>query len=281
MPHSKFNAESFLQNFHMQKKEAAVSVYETIDSTNTEALRRLTACTSYEQIKKHDREIFVAAMQTKGRGRTGRTFYSPDSTGIYFSFITVSSERQSRQELLTVRSAVGVCRAIDKCFGTDCKIKWVNDIYLNSRKVCGILAEGFSLPDAECIQATVVGIGINISMDSSYAKENNLSNAGGIVDAADRDMRLTLAAKCIEEIFCILDSDENVMDEYKSRSMLMGKAVTVSPIASAYAAGCTPQSYEAVAVRIEDDASLTVRLPNGRLKSLSSGEVTLHNTLLF
>ena len=135
--------------------------------------------------------------------------------------------------------------------------------------------EGYVNPQSEKVEAVVVGIGINISMDTSDAPEEfELSGAGGIVPygTAPLVMRELLAKDCINRIYKILDDDEDVMDEYRKRSVILGKTVTVHPLALEKS---EEQSYQAVAVDIADDASLIVQLGDGSQKLLHSGEVSL------
>lgn len=244
-------------------------VVESIDSTNAELLRRLS---SGENLHKTS---IIAFEQTAGRGRTGRKFYSPKNTGVYFSFVYVPEQRLVDPALITASAAVGVCRSIGSLFNVNSGIKWVNDIYVNGKKVCGILVEGYVNPKTEKLESVVVGIGINISMDTSdLPQEYNLSNAGGIVPygTAPLVMRELLAKECISRIYKILDDDENIMDEYRKRSIILGKDVTVRPLAL----DCeNAPSYPARAVDITDDASLIVQLEDGSQKLLHSGEVTL------
>lgn len=126
-----------------------IFIYDLIDSTNTESKRRISQkgflltdegrfSTDGESIHK---TLIAASEQTAGHGRLGRNFYSPSKTGIYFSFIYIPENSQDDFDpsRFTVTAAVSVCRAIDKLFGEKAKIKWVNDIYLNDKKICGIL----------------------------------------------------------------------------------------------------------------------------------------------
>lgn len=244
-------------------------IVETIDSTNAELLRRLS------KGEKLHKTALIAYEQTAGRGRTGRRFYSPKNTGVYFSFVYEPRKELVDPALITARAAVGVCRAIGSQFNVTSGIKWVNDIYVNGKKVCGILVEGYVNPQSEKVEAVVVGIGINISMDTSDAPEEfELSGAGGIVPygTAPLVMRELLAKDCINRIYKILDDDEDVMDEYRKRSVILGKTVTVHPLALEKS---EEQSYQAVAVDIADDASLIVQLGDGSQKLLHSGEVSL------
>ena len=112
---------------------------KTIDSTNAEALRRLAAA---QNVRALDQTVIAADEQTAGRGRLKRAFYSPAKTGIYFTAIYAPAEPIDDPARLTACAAVAVCRSLKEFFNVDAKIKWVNDVYVNGKKVCGILAEG-------------------------------------------------------------------------------------------------------------------------------------------
>ena len=130
----------------------------TIDSTNAEALRLLSAA---QNVRDLDQTVIAADQQSAGRGRLKRAFYSPAKTGVYFTAIYAPSAPIEDPALLTACAAVAVCRSLKEFFNADAKIKWVNDIYLNNKKVCGILAEGHLGSDGK-IRAAAIGIGINI-----------------------------------------------------------------------------------------------------------------------
>ncbi|MBQ5384133.1 MAG: hypothetical protein IIU46_06735, partial [Treponema sp.] len=139
-------------------------------------------------------------------------------------------------------------------------------------KVSGILAEGFS-GQSGFVQAVVIGIGINIVMESCDA---DIGKAGGIISAdaleySPSTYRSKLLAACMKELFFILDTNQDFIDEYREKSFLKNKIVKVSPLA-----GNESGSYEAKVLDITDSACLLVQMADGTKKELSSGEVTLH-----
>ena len=127
-----------------------VSVLRTVDSTNTEARRRILSGESLPQ-------AILAEEQTAGRGRMGRSFYSPAGTGIYLSLCFEASG--SEILFLTTAAAVAVHRAIREVTGIVTDIKWVNDLYFRGRKVSGILAESFSVEEKRYV---IRGVGVNL-----------------------------------------------------------------------------------------------------------------------
>lgn len=243
--------------------------YETIDSTNTQAKRLLTE-TSAALLNK---TVLIAAEQTAGRGRLGRSFYSPKQTGIYFSII-YSPENGINPATITAQTAVGVSRAIKNVFGVETQIKWVNDIYLNNHKICGILTEGTANFETGKIEAAIIGVGINISINDQMPEEIK-NTAGAIYSQTENYKRSELAAESINQILSILDgtaSDKKTaIEEYKERSLLIGKEITVTPVIDV-----SQGQYKCVVTGISDDAKLIVQLSDGTTRQLDSGEVTLH-----
>ncbi|MBO4386367.1 MAG: biotin--[acetyl-CoA-carboxylase] ligase [Treponema sp.] len=292
-----FTANEFWKDFTSLNDSSAllsrdkVFLYDTIGSTNTELLKKLNEeiyscgksllCESgndsslASQLTKEGRSfhktLLAAAEQTAGRGRIGRKFYSPAKSGIYFSFAYVQPGGIKNPSMYTITSVVGVCRAIKKLFGIQCSIKWVNDIYLGQKKICGILTEGITNPKSGTVECAVVGIGINILSDENLPDELK-DKAGAILDGkkAASASRTKLLAACMNEILKSLDSNENIMEEYKSLSMLTGRTVKVIPTI-----GNESSSYTAKVLGITDDASLIVQKEDGSQAQLNSGEVSL------
>lgn len=259
--------------------------FDIIDSTNSEAKRRLGAVPP-EEYRLFHKTVLVAGEQTAGRGRLGRKFYSPGGTGLYFSLVYAAGSVSDPGKITAV-AAVAVCRAIKSVFNVDAGIKWVNDIFVSGKKVCGILTEGIVNPLSGAVEAAVIGIGINIYFSSKMPEELSL-RAGGICGSSlsgagdenadggkNAEMKDRLLCRIIENLVEILDGrDEeffSAMEEYKARSTLIGKTVTVSPVIDS-----RERQYDAVVTGITDDAQLVVRTSDGREKTLSSGEVTLH-----
>ncbi|MCR5762876.1 MAG: biotin--[acetyl-CoA-carboxylase] ligase [Treponema sp.] len=271
-----FDAQSFWDFFSRYEsacplKKELVSIYDVIDSTNTELMRRVQAA-GYDNLKTMHRMLVASAAQTAGKGRVGRSFYSPEKSGIYFSFLYAPEECITDPARYTVASVVGVCRAIEALYDVETQIKWVNDIYVRGKKVCGILTEGVFNPVTSVIDAVIVGIGINIVTDGSMPEELQ-QKAGGIVSAGNAlpVSRAELLARVIYEIYNILDNKLDYMSDYRRRFMHAGKMLTVSPLI-----GDDKSCYDAVALGISDDAGLIVRLEDGSEKILHSGEVSLH-----
>ena len=147
-----------------------IQVFEEIDSTNSYAKRLLSEAGNLrdgegnltEAGKNLSNSICIAEKQTAGRGRLGRTFYSPEKNGVYISMIYAPRGGIKNPALVTALAALAVKRAINKLYNLNVQIKWINDIFYNGRKLCGILAEGITNFESGLIEAAVVGIGLNV-----------------------------------------------------------------------------------------------------------------------
>ncbi len=245
-----------------------IHYFDEIDSTNT-YLKTL----AHEDIDK--RCIVVSAKQLKGRGRRGRIFESPNG-GIYFSLLINSDDNNDNNLLITSIASVAISRAIEKVCKVDTKIKWVNDIYIEDKKVCGILTEGIIDMEVGKIKSMIVGIGINFSTPmEEFPKELQ-----DIVTSIYRDEdsipkhinRNLLVKEIVEEIYNIWEylPNKDFLDEYRSKSNVIGNKVTL------YNKDNTIDL--AIAKSINDKAHLIVELENGEIKEIGTGEVTLRVT---
>lgn len=137
------------------KKDLIIEVYDSIDSTNNEAKRRLGSGDSGNL-------LIVADRQTAGRGRMGHSFYSPEHTGIYMTLSIELAKPLFHPERITLAAAVAVVRAVEPFLSDRLRLKWVNDIFYREKKVCGILSEGITDLETGLIQHAIVGIGLNV-----------------------------------------------------------------------------------------------------------------------
>ena len=150
------------------KYDIEVLYLESVDSTNKEAMRR-----ALDEPTKT--ALIVSNNQTQGKGRLGRSFYSPPDTGIYMSFLFRPKFDVSKSVIVTAAAATAVCRSIEKVTGIKCSIKWVNDIYSRGQKVSGILTEAVSGFETGAIEYLIVGIGINCTT-VNFPKEANVAH---------------------------------------------------------------------------------------------------------
>ena len=134
---------------------------ETVDSTNNYAKKIFDSLET-------EKTVIIANEQTNGRGRQGRSFHSPKDNGIYMSIVLKKECKLEALNMLTVISAVAVSKAIYNITKLNNEIKWVNDIYINLKKVCGILAESVNIKSNGLTDGVIVGIGINIKTTDDF-----------------------------------------------------------------------------------------------------------------
>lgn len=248
------------------KNKLPVKVWRTLDSTNNTARELAT-----EQSEKSD-ALIVAAAQTAGKGRMGRSFYSPEGCGLYVTLLVHPECDAAESVKLTCAAAVAAARAIDYLTGgQEARIKWVNDIYLRGKKVAGILTEGQLSIESGQLEYAVVGVGFNlIAPDGGYPEEIRQSAGAVFEDSASMpfDVYNRLAAQFANEYYRIYPglNPETFLDEYRARSFIIGRTVTVFR---------GNDSWEAEVAAINDDFSLSVRSADGKIERLSSGEVSL------
>ena len=241
---------------------ADLSVYarEETESTNKDAREHYEATGEGQA-------LFIADGQTAGRGRLGRSFASTRGAGIYMSLLLSPRARLAELVSMTAYVAVAVCRAIERQTGLTADIKWVNDIYYKGKKLGGILTEGVLADDGVSAKYVVVGIGLNV-LCTNFPEEirgiaTTLEDATG-----ERYDRYALAGEIAAEILSSLDrfDAEEIVMEYRRRSCLVGKDVTV------HKAG---DSYPAKVLGIEEDMSLRILLEDGSEERLATGEVSV------
>lgn len=264
----------YFQNNYPDFKDSKIECFKEIDSTNSYAKRLLSEAgnlyssdgTLTEAGKTLKNSVYVAESQTAGRGRMGRSFVSPSGSGIYLSVIYAPQNGITNPALLTAFTAVAVKRAIFKICGIEAKIKWINDLFYNNKKICGILAEGITNFETGIIEAAVIGIGINITDNPDVFPDDVKKIAGSI---GKKVSRCELAAAVSGEVLSIFDEKQSdVIREYKNASFLIGENVFVHPIIFTEAG-----IYKARAIDIDENAGLVVQKEDGTIITLRSGEV--------
>lgn len=236
--------------------------FETIDSTNT-AVKKLADTGAAEGL------IIISAEQTKGKGRRGRSFYSPQSTGLYMSLLLRPTISPEKSLYITSAAAVAVAETLENISGETAGIKWVNDIYMRGRKVCGILAEAGI--KAGRVDYVVLGIGVNLLPPEGGFPEEIRDVAGAAYTAGDAEEFRARTAAGIADRFVAFYRElekKNFITEYRRRSILSGQRVNVYRII-----GGEPES--AAVLGVDDDFGLVVRYDDGRKETLGSGEVTI------
>lgn len=239
-----------------------VEVHKKLGSTNTAVKERAVA-------GEKEGKVIVAETQTGGKGRLGRSFYSPAGSGVYFSLLLRPNLGAQDAVLITTAAATAAAQAIECVTGVEASVKWVNDIYCRGKKVCGILTEGSFDMESGGLEYAVLGIGINVTPPENGFPEE-LADAGSVLDgpAQDGDVRSRLIAETLKRFWSFYQnlSDKTFLVNYRERSFVIGRDVDVL-------AGGTVRRARALA--IDDDCRLLVRYEIGKIEALSSGEVSV------
>lgn len=233
-----------------------IDYFDTIDSTN-------------QWMKNHDYQqgdIVIADYQNHGKGRNGRSFYSPKQKGIYLSLMLKPQLSLYDSLKITACCAVAVVKAIQKNYPLFPEIKWVNDIIVNDKKVSGILCEATLEMNTIQIENMVVGVGINVH---SYSMPDELKDIAGCLED-ECDVFVKREKIIIDFLNAFYDDYQQIsslsfLDTYRQHSYVLHKDIMVYE---------NNQSYPAYVSSINDDASLTI-IVNGQQKTLQSGEISI------
>ncbi len=242
----------------LHTKGLTLEVFDQVDSTN-----RLAK--DYGERGAEEGTVIIANSQTAGRGRFGRTFSSPAGTGLYMSVVLRPSLSAEKALSITTAAAVAVCRAIERVSDRTAQIKWVNDIYCDGKKVCGILTEAAFNGDQ--MRYAVLGVGINVNAPvGGFSRD--IADIAAAVFEKEQGNREELAAAVLDAFFeeyAVL-SEECYVTEYRERSCLVDTPIVVrSPLGD----------RDALALGVDERCRLLVRYADGREEALASGDVSI------
>ena len=243
-------------------RELPITVVEETQSTNT-ALRALAEAGAPEGT------VYIAQSQTGGRGRMGRSFFSPTGTGLYLSLLLrPTTWEPARAAQLTAAAAAAMCEAIREVTGKEPGIKWVNDLLLDGKKVCGILTEASFSMESGVLEYAVLGLGVNVyPPEGGFPKELG-EIAGAVLDTPGEDVRNRLAGEFLNRFLAgyAHPEDRSFLDTYRRRSVAVGRDITV------LSGG---HERRAFAFGVDDDCRLLVRYDDGTEQALSYGEIRI------
>ncbi|MCR4844629.1 MAG: biotin--[acetyl-CoA-carboxylase] ligase [Bacteroidales bacterium] len=230
--------------------------YETIDSTNTEALRRLDGIPSGT--------VLAARSQTAGRGQRGNTWFTEPGKNLTFSVVLKDLGLKASDSIrLNALTSVAVASLLEH-YGVHPVIKWPNDIYVSGRKICGMLIE--NTLDGAMLGASVVGIGININQ----REFPQLANATSLALCTGKDEALEEVLAVFLEIFegmlSRLDSPE-LWERYASRLYRLGKTARYYDI-------LRKEEFEGVIQGVEPDGRLCILDAGGERRHYRFKEVS-------
>jgi BirA family biotin operon repressor/biotin-[acetyl-CoA-carboxylase] ligase len=243
------------------KNKINISVCDVVESTNSE-VKSLAANGAQEG------NVVIALAQTKGRGRMGRAFFSPEGNGVYMSVLLRPTFSPEEATLITSAAAVAMCEAIEACGVEGAQIKWVNDIYINNKKVCGILTEAGFGAGGGTLDYAVLGVGINVYAPEGGFPEELNKIAGFVFDEQEDDLRNKLIANFLNSFFAFYNKllQRNHIPVYREKCFVLGKSIVV------HSGGAC---VEAVALDIDENCNLLVEYANGEKGVVGTGEISV------
>ncbi|MDE6884186.1 MAG: biotin--[acetyl-CoA-carboxylase] ligase [Clostridia bacterium] len=244
-------------------RDVDIFTFKTSPSTNAEAMTRLMNGGLTHGT------LIVADEQTKGRGRMGKSFFSPKS-GIYMSVCLCKSiERMQDVMVITPAAAVAVRSAIAKLTGIDAKIKWVNDIYIDKKKVCGILTQADIDFESGKAGTFIVGIGINF-VEQDFPDEIK-QRACALFTGQPTITRSQLIGEIYRNLIKLTDdlTDRRFMLSYKQHSLVMNREISYT---------YNGEDKSGKAIDIDGDGGLVVQENGGGIRNLTCGEISIRSS---
>ncbi|MBC8546504.1 biotin--[acetyl-CoA-carboxylase] ligase [Clostridiaceae bacterium NSJ-31] len=254
-----------LEHLHTTRLPVALDLRDTVDSTNTQ-LRAAAYAGAPEGT------VIVADKQTAGKGRLGRSFYSPNRNGVYMSVLLRPNLPFDQIHFLTMLAAVCVVEAVRTVAGVEAQIKWVNDVLVDGKKLCGILNEAAVEGESGRLGFVVMGIGVNVGTTSDFP-EMQRNTPGALRDYSSVPFsRCRLIAQILNNLdryyYPYIETRDSAafLDTYRRALCLVGRQVTVTR---------GDESYPALVTGLSDSGGLLVRANDGRTLELTSGEVSI------
>ena len=240
-----------------------IQIYKSLESTNKTAKEMAVAGAEHGT-------VIISDCQTMGRGRYSRKFFSPSGGGLYMSIVLRPDVLHFKNPTsVTAFAAVSVCEAIESISNKTPEIKWVNDIYIDGKKVCGILTEAVTDFESGGLDWVVLGIGINVSIPTEDFPDDLQSLASSIYpDERMPGIRNRLSGEILNRILGAetAPSEAEIFKKYKKRLMMLGKKITVIQ---------NQMEYKATAIDVDSYGHLIVKNETGEIITLSSGEIRI------
>lgn len=214
--------------------------------------------------------IVVSEAQTAGRGRMGRQWMCPPGKGILMSMLLRPNIGLSSVPLLSLLGSVAVCETIRKVSGCTASIKWPNDILINGKKVCGILAESKSCQGVP--EYVIMGIGLNVNLDRDDLPADCRDSSTSLkLEAGRKISRLALLQQLITRwekhyLEFVKGGYAYVRQQWLQHNLILGRGVNIR---------LCGETISGVAVNISDRGGLLVRLPDGSVKEFLADDVTI------
>ena len=242
------------------KNKVEIQVLDKATSTNTLVKELAT--------EKKEGFVIVAGEQTAGRGRMGRSFFSPGDSGVYMSLLLKPQIKPEDAVQITTAAAVSVCKALEKLGVCGAKIKWVNDIFIGNRKVCGILTESSFNAQSKVLDFAVLGVGINIYEARDGFPDELKDIACAVFSKREENLRNRFIAEFINAFFIYYKelSSKKHLKEYKEKSCVLGKEINIIQ---------GKNIRRGKAIDIDENCNLVAEISDGIIEKLYTGEISV------
>lgn len=250
------SAEGIKSCLKKEYRELPIFCFNSLDSTNEEAKRRLASGVKSDF-------LVAAKEQTAGKGRNGRSFYSP-KTGAYLTLVVHPKADLADTVCITSAAAVAVVKAIEELTDLKPQIKWVNDILINKRKAAGILTEAVTGFEEGIVTSVLVGIGLNVHKGDF---PDDIKNKVSFIDEKNISKN-QLTAKICENLLTLSKNlnDKSFFDVYREHSAVLNKNITYVK---------NGKKIFATAVDIDNTGALKVIKKDGTEETLKNGEISV------
>ena len=249
-----------------QLSESTVALPKALQIT---VLKEATSTNTLLKFKAKDSApegtIIIAEKQTEGRGRMGHSFFSPGETGLYISILLRPELDPSDCLYITTAAAVAASRALERLGSRQVGIKWINDLFIDDKKVGGILTEASVSPSTKKTDYAILGIGINLSPPGEGFPEDIKTSAGCVFASESEYDFSKIVTALIEEFFTLYYElpSKGFMSEYKQRSILIGRQAEVI---------CGNEIFSGTVCDISSEGQLTLLCTDNAIRSFSAGE---------
>lgn len=243
-------------------------VYLRRTSSTMDDARKLVKCA--ENADELHGTVIIADEQTRGRGRFDRTWDSEPGEDILTSIIVCPRPSISGQ--LTIMASLGVALTVESLTGLIVEIKWPNDVLVDGKKICGVIAEGSMVVDTF---AGILGIGLNVNMrptadDGRNYRATSIRDLSGSDRSVNRVAVLSVLLEKLNEVYDAVDRGESIMPEWRGRLKMLGSEISVS-MGTKISVG---DVVSGVAEDVDEFGRLLIRESSGTLRAVASGEVT-------
>lgn len=239
-----------------------IEIFKMVDSTNT-----------YAKLKAHkgnkEEIVIVANQQSNGKGRRGKSFFSPAEAGLYMSILLYPNMKLSEVNIITIIAALALIEALEDKTSIKASIKWVNDIIYNRKKLCGILTEASVEGESGFVEYVVVGIGVNIKKSEFPDELKNIAISLEEITSKifDRNELIAEILNKFELYYKNLNSKQSIIEAYKKNLGMLGEEIEVIQ---------GKEKYYAKALDVNEIGELIIQTKDGKIISINCGEISIH-----